>query len=52
MGGLECKILTFLGKHEHGVEEIGFLVDESDDLIGGEGQVNHTLLMFWTHLLD
>lgn len=38
MGGLECEILTFLGKHEHGVEEIGVLVDESDDFIGGEGQ--------------
>ena len=38
MGGLECEILTFLGKHEHGVEEIGVLVDESDDIICGEGQ--------------
>ena len=49
MGGLECEILTFLGKHEHGIEAIGVLVDESDDFIG-EGQNNHTLLMFWTHL--
>ena len=38
MGGLECEILTLLGKHEHGVEQIGVLVDESDDFIGGEGQ--------------
>ena len=38
MGGLECEILTFLGKHENGVEEIGVLVDESNDFIGGEGQ--------------
>ena len=35
---MECEILTFLGKHEHGVEEIGVLVDESDDFIGGESQ--------------
>ena len=38
MGGLECEILTLLGKHEHGVEQIRVLVDESDDFIGGEGQ--------------